>query len=86
MKTKAEALAFIRKVMGPATRKIEGKEFNDTMLLLMLVGPYKETNNQRSSTEYYKMGGKEYRLHYFPEWESNDKPCIPEMEVIEDDI
>lgn len=76
--TKEEAIAFLRSIMGPPTRKIEGKEFSDTMLLLKLVGPYKETNNQRSITEYYNMGGKEYRVHYF----EGDT----ELEVIEDDI
>ena len=77
-KTREEAIAFLRKVMGPPMRKLTGKEYEQTMLLLTLVGPYKETNNQRSITEYYAMGGKEYRLHYF-EGEQ-------ELEVIEDDI
>lgn len=77
-KNREEAIAFLRKVLGPPMRKITGKEYDQTMVLLALVGPYKETNNQRSMTEYYSLAGKEYRLHFF-EGET-------ELEVIEDDI
>ena len=49
-KTKKEAQAFLRKVMGPPTRTLEGKEREQILLLLSVMEPFKETNNQRSWT------------------------------------
>lgn len=69
--------AFIRQVMGPPSKKLEGKDKENVMLLLALTEPYKETNNQHSWTAYYNIGGKEYHATYFPE--DDNGPIIDEM-------
>ena len=60
-----EARAFIRSIMGPPTQTLEGKEREQVLLLLALVEPYNTTNNQRSWTEYYKIGETEYQVTTF---------------------
>ena len=72
MKTKQsmtveEAKAFIRKVMGQPRRELIDKEKDDIMLLLKMCEPFKQTNNQRSWTDYYMVGNKEYHVTYFEE-------------------
>jgi len=64
--TVEEARAWIRKIMGPPHRTLEGKEKNDIILLLALMEPFKETNNQHSWTEYYRIGETEYHVTNFP--------------------
>ena len=64
--TKEEARMFLRKVMGPPTKTLEGKEREQVKLLLALVEPFKETNNQHSWTQYYMIGKTEYHVTYFP--------------------
>lgn len=65
--TKEEAKAFIRKVMGPPKRTIEGQEKENILLLFKLIEPVECTNNQRSFTEEYVHAGKTYYVHYFGE-------------------
>lgn len=57
---------FIRSVIGPPRKTLEGKEKEQTMLLLALTDPFKETNNQHSWTDYYMIGDTEYHITYFP--------------------
>jgi hypothetical protein len=64
--TKEEARAFLRRVMGPPTKTLEGKDREQIKLLLALVEPFKETNNQNSWTQYYMIGKTEYHVTYFP--------------------
>lgn len=64
-KTKEEARAFLRKVMGPPRRTLEGKEKEHILLLLAMIEPFKETNNQRSWTSYYMIGKTEYHVSHF---------------------
>jgi len=45
------------------------------LLVLELIGPYKETNNQRTLTRYYKHANKEYRVTYG----LGDKPLVEEI-------
>lgn len=59
--------AFMRSVMGPPSKKLEGKEKEQAMLLLALVEPFKQTNNQHSWTDYYMIGETEYHATYFPD-------------------
>jgi hypothetical protein len=63
--TKEEARAFIRKVMGPPKRTLEGQEKENMLLVFKLVEPVETTNNQRSFTEEYVHAGKTYYVHYF---------------------
>lgn len=75
--------AFMRAVMGPPHKTLEGKDKEKVMLLLTMTEPYKQTNNQRSWTDYYNIGGKEYHATYFPE--DKDGPIIDEMLPEEED-
>ena len=68
--------AFLRKVMGPAKRRLEGKEHNEMMLVFAMMNPVKETNNQHSWCAEYNVGGKVYNVHYFPD----EEPFIEELE------
>jgi hypothetical protein len=63
--TQEEARAFLRRVMGPPTRTLEGKEKEQILLLLAMIEPFKETNNQRSWTSYYMIGETEYHVTSF---------------------
>jgi hypothetical protein len=61
-----EAKIFLRKVMGPPRKTLEGKEREQVILLLAMTEPYKATNNQHSWTEYYMIGETEYHVTTFP--------------------
>jgi len=74
--TKEEARAFLRKVMGPPRKTLEGKEREQILLLLALLEPFKETNNQHSWTQYYMIGQTEYHVTYFPE---DADPIVDQM-------
>jgi hypothetical protein len=67
---------FMRSVMGPPHKTLEGKDKENVLLMLALVEPYKETNNQHSWTAYYNIGGKEYHVTFFPE---ADEPIVDMM-------
>ena len=72
--TKEEARAFIRKVMGPPRKTLEGKEKEQVLLLIAMIEPFKETNNQRSWTSYYMIGETEYHVSSF-----EDEVIVDEM-------
>lgn len=74
-KTKEEAQEFIRKIMGPPKRRLEGKEHEQVWLLLQMMEPVRESNNQHSWCAEYEMGGKKYDVHYFPD----EEPFIEEI-------
>ena len=57
---------FLRQIMGRPHCTLEGKEKEQTMLLLALTEPFKVTNNQHSYTEYYMIGETEYHVTTFP--------------------
>jgi hypothetical protein len=65
-----EAKRFLRAVMGPPYRTLEGKERDDILLLLSMIEPFKETNNQSSWTSYYMIGKIEYHVTVFSEYSS----------------
>jgi hypothetical protein len=67
--TTEEAKEFLRKVMGPPRRTLEGKEKNDIILLLALMEPYSASNNQHSWTECYMIGKTDYHVTTFPDKE-----------------
>lgn len=66
--------AFLRKVMGPPKRRVEGKEHDELMLAFALMEPVKETNNQHSWCAVYNIGKTVYNVHYFPD----EEPFIEE--------
>ena len=76
-----ELKAFLRKVMGPPHLTLEGKEREQVALLLALIDPFKETNNQHSWTAYYMIGEQEYHVTYFPKEEPIIDKMLPEDEL-----
>jgi len=73
-----EAQAFIRRVMGPPKRTLEGKEREQVWLILHMTEPTRTHNNQHSWTEEYYVGGKYYDVHYFPNEETIIEEVLPE--------
>ncbi len=73
--SKEEARAIIRKVMGPPSKTLEGKEREQILLLLAMTEPFKASNNQHSWTEYYTIGEIEYHVTTFP----GDDVIVEEM-------
>ncbi len=67
-----EAQEFIRKIMGPPKKILEGKEHEQVWLMLQMTEPIRETNNQHSWCAEYNIGGIMYNVHYFP----NQDPFI----------
>jgi len=62
MNDPAKLKEFMRKVMGPPQRIIEGQEREHLFTVFNLLDPIEETNNQRSWTSVYEHAGKTY--HY----------------------
>ena len=56
---------FMRKVMGPPRRVLEGDEREHMLTVFNLIEPVRSSNNQRSFTEEYEHAGKMYDVHYF---------------------
>ena len=75
--TPEEARAWIRKVMGPDRRKIEGTERDHMLTVFKLLEPIESTNNQRSFTDVYEHAGKTYHVHYF-EGETELEEILPD--------
>ena len=78
-KTKEEAQAFLRKVMGPPKRQLSGQEHDRLWLLIQMSTPVKVSNNQRTETEEYIIGEQRYDVTYG----LSDNPII-EVYVNED--
>lgn len=79
--TPEEARAFLRKVMGPPSRRLEGQEKENVWLMILLQDePDECTNNQRTITEVYKINQKEYHVTYF------DKDDFEIKEMLEDEV
>jgi hypothetical protein len=76
--TPDEARKFIRKVMGPPKRTLEGKEREDVLLLLTMMEPYSASNNQHSWTECYLIGDKDYQVTSFPGEDDIVELMLPE--------
>jgi hypothetical protein len=55
---------WFKQVHGPDLKELTGKEAKQMLIVLTLVEPYKSTNNQRTSTDFYEHAGKEYRVTY----------------------
>ena len=66
--------AFLRQIMGPPTKTLEGKEKEQILLLLEFLEPFKTTNNQHSWTQYYMIGETEYHVTDF-----EDEIMVEEM-------
>lgn len=78
--TPEQAARILRKVIGVPRRELKGKEYNDVFLLIQLADAVRVSNNQRTITYEYDIGGKFYYVTYG----DDDHPMIEERE--EDDI
>lgn len=56
--------AFLRKVQGPPTRELKDKEYDQIWMLLQMLEPLRESNNQRTWTSEYVLNGKQYHVTY----------------------
>jgi hypothetical protein len=74
--TPEEARAWIRKVMGPPRRVLEGTEREQVLTMLALIGPTATTNNQHSWAEDYVQGNHHWCVTYFP----NEETIVEEIE------
>lgn len=63
--TPEEAMAFVRRVMGPPRRVLHGQEREHMLTVFRLLDPINVSNNQRSFAEEYVHAGKTYYVHYF---------------------
>jgi len=76
-----EAKAFLRKVMGPNRKRLEGQERENVwLMILMQEEPTSFSNNQHSISEVYIFNQREYHVTYMIE----DEPIIEE--ILPDDI
>jgi len=62
MKDPVKLKEFMRSVMGPEQRIIEGQEKEHLFTIFNLLDPLEQSNNQRSWTTVYEHAGKTY--HY----------------------
>jgi hypothetical protein len=69
--------SFLRQIMGRPHVTLQGKEKEQALLLLAMIKPFKETNNQHSWTAYYMIGDTEYHATYFPE--DKNSPILDKM-------
>jgi len=60
---------FLRDVMGPEQRIIEGQEREHLLTVFNLLAPTDESNNQRSWTTVYEHAGKTYHLTTGDGWD-----------------
>jgi hypothetical protein len=77
--TPEEAKAFIRRIMGPERRVLQGTEREHMLTVLRLIEPIRTTNNQRSFTDEYVHADRMYDVHYF-----EDEIVVEE--ILKDDI
>jgi hypothetical protein len=74
--TPEEAQAFLRRVMGPPRRVLEGTEREQVLLMLAFTTPDSFSNNQHSWSEDYVQGGR----HWCVTTISNEVVIVEEIE------
>jgi hypothetical protein len=77
LKDPAGLKKFMRTVMGLPHRELEGEEYNHVKLMLALLDPYQQTNNQRSITDYM-LGNIKYCVIYWPDSDPTIAEYLPE--------
>lgn len=60
--TPEEARAWIRAVVGPPRRRLEGDEYRHMMMVLGLKEPVRSSNNQRFWTDEFEHDGRRYEI------------------------
>lgn len=76
--TPEQARAWIRQVVGPPRRVLEGAELQQTLTMLAIIGPTATSNNQHSWSEDYIQGGRHWCVTYFP---NEAEPIVEEIEI-----
>ena len=67
-RTPEQAHAFLRKVMGPPRRELQGKEREQVLLMLAMLGRATWTsNNQHSYSEDYVHAGRHWCVTTWPD-------------------
>ena len=69
---------FIRKVMGPDRRKLEGDEREHMLTVFRLIDPVETSNNQHSWTEVYEHAGKTYHVHSWSDADDEVEEILPD--------
>ena len=65
--TEQQAREFIRRVMGPQRRELEGEEREQVLLMLAMLGkPTSTSNNQHSYSEDYVHAGRHWCVTTWP--------------------
>ena len=67
--TQEQAKAFVRKVLGPPSKFLEGDEKEKVLLMLAMTQPWAATTNQISWTNYYTIGETEYHVTQFSDFD-----------------
>jgi hypothetical protein len=75
--------AFMRSVMGPPQRTLEGQEREHVLTLLHMIAPFEQSNNQRTWTDSYRIGKTVYHVTHFPD---SDQPIVDEVLEEQDDF
>lgn len=78
--TPEECRAFIRRILGFPRRTLIGEEYDKIWTILQLVEPYKQSNNQITWTDEYRIGNTRYDVIYG----FSDQPVIEEVNDKED--
>lgn len=79
--TPEQARDWIRSVMGPRRRTLEGKEREEMLLLLALKEPVSNGNNQRSWTDVYHVGPQVFHVTWFSADDVVVEEILPEDSV-----
>lgn len=76
-----ELKKFLRSIMGPDRRTLEGTEKEHMLTVFNLIDPIESSNNQRTWTDVYEHAGKIYHVHFF-----DTGPGVVVEEVLPDDF
>lgn len=69
---------FMRAVMGPDRRKLEGDEREHMLTVFRLIDPVETSNNQHSFTEVYEHAGKTYHVHSWSDADDEVEEILPD--------
>ena len=79
--TPAEAKAFVRRIMGPGSVRLEDQEREEVLTVLAFLTPCSTSNNQRTETDEYRIDDVVYHVTYHSE---EDSPWVDR--ILPDDV
>lgn len=74
-----DARVWLREILGPRTKVLDGREKEMTWTMLLLTEPVSSSNNQQTITDKYIVAGREF-------WHTTGDGIDILEEVIEDDF